>query len=433
MWWLLACSPEPGPLSLAPSPDAPSVVLASFAAPPGAAAVRVVDEDGAERLVPARREGGEVVAALVGLPAGSAFTATPLLGGTPGAEVDGEAPAAPAELPTFRVTLAEEVPESRFLVVLTDPVTSHVGVVDALGRWRWWWPAPATRTFSSPRPTAGGLLWSSQDRERADDVQQAHVVSLDGTVRRDVALTGAHHMVAETVDGELAWLAWDTRVVPWREGADARVTADRVLVGRGDGDEREVFAWFDDHGPAEVPCRHGEVRILRGGEPTYEWTHANSLAHEPVRDRLVVNARLTDTILSLDRATGAVAWQLGGPGATLDLDPADAFSHAHLSDVREDRVLVFDNGVHHEPQATRVREYAIDEVADRATLVRELPLGVYVDFLGDARWRDDGGVLVATSVPGTLTTWSADGRPTFRLSLDGDAVLGRVRELGAFP
>jgi hypothetical protein len=343
---------------------------------------------------------------------------TPLLGDVAGAPVRGEAPVAPDDLPRFAVVLADDVPDAAFLVALTDDRTSWVGVVDAAARWRWWWPAPPDRTFSSPRPSGDGVLFSSQDRDRADEVQYAHVVSWDGAARRDVALTGAHHMVTETVDGALAWLAWDTRVVPWLDGAPARVTADRVLTGAGDGDEREVFAWFDDRGPAEVPCVHGTYRISRGGEPTYEWTHANSLVHEPARDRLVANARLLDAIVSLDRVTGAVAWQLGGDAATLDLPAADAFSHAHLSDVREDRVLVFDNGVHHDPPATWVREYVIDEDAGAARLAREVPLGTYVDFLGDARWRDDGGLLVATSVPASLGTWDAAGAPAFRLRLD---------------
>jgi hypothetical protein len=430
MWWFLACAPEPGALTFASAPDAPAVVVASFPAPPGVAEVQVVDEDGRERTLPATRRGGRAEAAIVGLPAGSAFTATPLLDGRPGAEVRGQAPAAPDTLPGWSSALDEDPPSTGLLLTVIASDASHVGLVDADGRWRWWWTAPPDRTLSAARPTAdGGLLWSSQDRDRADALQLGHLWSWDGSRAREVALTGAHHMVDETVDGELAWLSWDTREVPWLGGEPARVTADRVLTGRGDGDEREVFAWFDDLGPAEVPCGHGTNQIQRGGAPTYEWTHANSLAHEPVRDRLVVNARLTDTILSLDRETGAVAWQLGGPGATLELPPGDAFSHAHFSDVREDRVLVFDNGVHHEPPTTRVREYVVDEDGGRAAVAREVPLDGFYDFLGDARWRDDGGLLVATASPGSVGAWRADGRPVWRLRIDGDAVVGRIWEV----
>jgi hypothetical protein len=436
MWlWVLlaACRPSPEGLTLRTSDDAASVVVATFRAPAGPAQVVVTDVDGEEHVFQAVRRGERAEAALVGLPAGEPFTAVPMSDGVAGDATEGWGPTLPEGVPQFVVSQGDDPPDTRFLVTLTDAVGSVVGVVDAQGRWRWWWEAPPDRTFSSPRPTADGFLWSSQDRERADVDQLAVVRSFDGTVAQDVALTGAHHMVAELDGGELAWLAWDTRVVPW-DGAPARVTADRVLVGRGDGDERELLSWFDDLGPAEVPCGHGLDPILRQGEPTYEWSHANSLVWEPETDTLVANARLTDTLIALDRATGDVRWQLGGPGATVAFErPGDAFSHAHLSDVAPDRVLVFDNGVHHPERRSRVVDYTIDTVAGTATVTDVLELGVFVSFLGDARWRDDGGWLVATSTPGSLTTWGADHTRRWSLRVDGDAVLGRVRELRSFP
>jgi len=83
-------------------------------------------------------------------------------------------------VPGWSVALDDEPPDAAFLVVVTTERVSVVGLVDAAGAWRWWWPAPADRTFSSPRPTADGVLWSSQDRARADAEQLAHVAVLTG-------------------------------------------------------------------------------------------------------------------------------------------------------------------------------------------------------------------------------------------------------------
>lgn len=429
--WPLACTPPPA-LELSPSPRAPSVVLARSTAA-GVTGVEVRAGDHGFEVPAEVGPDGVATAALVGLPAGEPFAARALGDDGPGEWVDGAAPALPDGVPGWSVALDDEPPDAAFLVVVTTERVSVVGLVDAAGAWRWWWPAPADRTFSSPRPTADGVLWSSQDRARADAEQLAHVRSLDGEVARDVVVTGAHHMVTEVEGGELAWLAWDTREVPWRGGEPERVTADRVRVGAGDGDEREVLAWFDDLGPAEVPCGHGTIPIQRGGEPTFEWTHANSLVWEPDAGLLLANARLTDELVAVDLA-GDVAWILGGPRATVAFaEPGDAFSHAHFSDARPGEVLLFDNGVHRSPPSTRVLGLAIDARAGVATKVREVWLPLVVPFLGDVRHRTDGGLLVATSTPGGLAVYDAADRPTFRLQLDGDAVVGRVREWPALP
>ena len=235
-------------------------------------------------------------------------------------------------------------------------------------------------------------------------------------------------MVEELDGGELAWLAWDIREVPWAGGVPTSVLADRLMVGDGAGEPRTVLSFFDDRGPPYVPCSHGLLRDDRLGVEVREWTHGNSVMWLEDSDDLLIVARLIDAVLRVDRQSGEVLWQMGGRDATLDYaDPSLAFSHGHASDAWEDGFLVFDNGSHRDPPASRVVEYAVDGETARATWIHDDPR--FVEFLGDARRLPSDDVLIAWSPLGVVEEVTRAHEVVWRLTFPTDVIAGRVRWL----
>lgn len=153
--------------------------------------------------------------------------------------------------------------------------------------------------------------------------------------------------------------------------------------------------------------------------------HPNGLA---VRDGLVLmSARHADAVYAIDFwNTGEVVWKLGGKpraGASLEMlgQPPTRLGRQH--DVRvlpNGNVTVFDNRTPFPfgepvpaPQVARYVEFAIDEGAGTATVVRQIRRtnGDSSGALGSARLQPDGGVVLNWgSVPGpTFTEVDADG------------------------
>lgn len=446
---LAACAPGTPPeavsygLRVAPSAVVPSVLVASWAAPPGEVGALELQRDGAPvATIPGRRSGALGQAALIGLEPGAAYRAVVRVGDREGPQAELVAPEPPAEIVPLWVAPGSvdgsALAGGHLLLAAVSDRASHVGVVDGDGRWRWWLPADPDRTFASARPTRDGrgILFLELDRARESDDARAVRVSWDGATRTEVSIPGAHHMVAELDQDELAWLTWDIRDVPWDQGEVSPVLADRLMVGRGDGDERELLSFFDDRGPPYVPCEHGLLPDQRLGVDLFEWTHGNSVVWDEPSDTITVIARLLDAIVRVDRRTGEVLWQAGGRDATLAWDDAgSAFSHGHASDLWADGGLVYDNGSHRDPPSSRVIEYTFDPDTGNATAVwtREDRFGRFNPYLGDVRRLPTGGVLVCDSALGTLQEIERDGTVSWWATTAPGEVPGRVEFLADWP
>lgn len=421
-----------GAATVTPSLLVPTVVTVSFDA--ASDGVVGVERDGvAAREVPAPAVDGRATATIVGLEAGSTFRLVPRVGEVTGGAATYRTPDVPEGM-AVRVTSVDparsDLASGFLLVALTDLLRSSVAIYDGDGDLVWWVEAEPGWTMSAPRPTRDGraILLAVNDRERATADQRAIRVALDGSAMTELPTPLAHHMVAELDRGELAWLAWDIREVPWAAGP-RDVLSDRLMVGVGD-DAEARFSFFDDRGPAYLPCSHGLLRDERLGIEVREWTHGNSVVWIEDTDQLLVVARLIDAVLLVDRESGEVVWQLGGRDATLSYaDPAMAFSHGHLSDAWDGGFLLFDNGSHRDPPVSRVVEYRIAGDTAEAVWVYDDPEGRLVEYLGDARRLPSDDVLVAWSPEGSVQEITREGEVVWALATEPDVVAGRVRFL----
>lgn len=346
-----------------------------------------------------------------------------------GAETTWRTPSPPTSLAQVEVSGSGSAmgPDDGVLMAIATQASSYVAVLDAAGRWRWWFEADAGLTVASPRPTLDGaaLLFAQHERERAQDLSVATTVRWDGTLRHDVRTETGHHMVAERPDGRLAWLGHtvERRTL---DGLEADVLSDTVRT-----DDGEVVFDFLAAGDPYVPCEHATQAVDKfAWHDVYEWTHSNSLVHDPDEGLYYVLARHLDALLAIDASTGAVRWQLGGRDATRAFaDPAMAFDHGHTSWVTADEAWIFDNGVHSD-RPSRLVHYDLTTEPVQALAAIEESEGRTVEFLGDVRPGPGDHVFGAWTVPGDVTEHDADGRVVWRAALGRGPVLGRIRYVG---
>ncbi len=232
-------------------------------------------------------------------------------------------------------------------------------------------------------------------------------MSLDGTELDPVPTPGAHHDFAPTPDG-YAYLALDVRPVQ-----DHAVVGDQILEVDAEGNLlRTVWSSFDtwsaDGATQPEPFYHQGL----------DWTHSNTLDYDAERDQLVVSVRNLSAILRIDRATGEVAEQIGGPTSDYPTVSGTPFEAQHSPFfVSDDEMLVMDNTF---KGVSAVRDYRLDASAGTLTELGSIvsPSGANVSALGDVAHDEDGRTLTSWGTAGSIEEVDADGVPTFRLDLD---------------
>jgi Arylsulfotransferase (ASST)/Secretion system C-terminal sorting domain/Fibronectin type III domain len=97
--------------------------------------------------------------------------------------------------------------------------------------------------------------------------------------------------------------------------------------------------------------------------------HGNSI--EVDNDgNILFSARHLDEITKIDVNTGNIIWRLGGKNNQFKFTN-DSIEFSYQHDVRRianGHITVFDNGNYHNPAATYIKEYALDEINKTATL-----------------------------------------------------------------
>ncbi len=412
----------------------PAVAIVTVTTAEGATAwVEYGLDDALDRATPAV-DGPDVQLPLLGLKAGRTYSWRAVSEGAAG-RVEGPtqtltALERPQGLPRLEVeaTGPSAMDEGYVLVSVTSALggptaEAWLAIYDGDGDPVWWRKHPSGHVTVSPTQgtTPGTVLWDRYDMRDTNLWAVAQQVSLDGTTFAEAPLSQGHHGVVEPEPGVLAWIARELRENPYGPG---HVTADRLYEAPADATRapRQVVGLYDDlfGGAFSSPCEHPQLGLVfEELFPVYEWSHLNSLAYLPDRDAYLLNVRWTDTLVLVDRASGQILWQLGGPDSDFRLPGGAApwvsaedtvLSHAHFSEAWDGGLVAFDNGSHRQPQVSSLVELAWSETTGTVEEVFrwEDPEGRYLAALGDVR-RVPGGYLASWSTAGELTVVDPSG------------------------
>jgi hypothetical protein len=212
-----------------------------------------------------------------------------------------------------------------------------------------------------------------------------------------------HHEAFPMYNGNVIAVARDIRPMlyngnQWDWKGDQLVEFDR--------DHNLVWNWsaFDHISMDNYDQRTYNIYDPASGDP-FDWTHTNSVVHDPRDDSVYISVRNLSRIMKIDHKTGDIIWTMGFPMQVGDSDFGDdLFSFQHAPQLLPNgNMLLFDNGSRRghsygiPPNAkSKAIELAFDwNNPEPASIVWEYTLPGFCSAWGDADRLPNGNTLVA--------------------------------------
>ncbi|TDC78844.1 arylsulfotransferase family protein [Actinomadura sp. 7K507] len=156
------------------------------------------------------------------------------------------------------------------------------------------------------------------------------------------------------------------------------------------------------------------------GKP-FDPIHLNSVQDDG--ETLLLSARNSCALYSLDRRTGAVRWRLGGNRSDFAIGADVEFAWQHDARRQPDGTIsLFDNQITDVGDGpSRGLVLKVDETARQVSLVREFGDGeTYGQYMGNMQMLPGGNALVGWGSTSAVTEFAADGRPVLEITGVGD-------------
>ena len=341
----------------------------------------------------------------------------------------------PADFPPWRFEALRPSPPGFFVVSFraSRDARSWVIVFDNEGVPRWWFN-PDTRVLWGQVLASGNLAWARSFGDGYGlDPRMAHEVRTPaGKLLRLAQTEGSiidGHEFRELGNGNVfvdTYVPEDADLR--RVGGPRRAAIVSAGIQELDPEGHEHWHWNSRghislgetgrwwHNVLSNPRR-------RQGRQTFDPVHINSIDPRG-RDEVVISTRHTDAVYGIDRASGEIAWKLGGgkTGKSLRIvgDPAGRpLGGQHDARIgRDGRLSVYDNGKDR-PRRPRVVFYRLDPKQGRARYLGQLNDSEVKTShcCGSARELPGGGWLVSWGDNPLLTAFDGDGKAVFRLEL----------------
>jgi outer membrane protein assembly factor BamB len=155
----------------------------------------------------------------------------------------------------------------------------------------------------------------------------------------------------------------------------------------------------------------------------YDYFHVNSIEVDAVGN-LLVSARNTSALYTLDRRTGAVLWRVGGKRSDFELSPAARFMFQHDARVHADgSITLFDDGPSSAAQVSRAIRLGVDRSERRVVLQQEFrhPDPHVAVAMGSAQVLADDSVVVGWGTVPSVTQFASDGTVRFDANFGNQA------------
>ena len=164
-----------------------------------------------------------------------------------------------------------------------------------------------------------------------------------------------------------------------------------------------------------------------GGNPTFDWTHSNSVYYDEDLDIVFVSIRNLSRITAIDYSTKQILWNMGVPDfmETIYFENSFDFSHQHSAQITNDKnIIFFDNGRDKNPELSRCVEISFDENLN-AELVWEhtLPPEMLTLSRGECDRLDNENTLISAGRTGNVVEVNNDNEIVWHLSVKENNVI----------
>ncbi len=248
-----------------------------------------------------------------------------------------------------------------------------------------------------------GVIYNSSDLNGDADATQALVwVSWTGEEVRTEEVPLLGHDFVELADGTVVSLAFEDR---------GEVVGTKLVEVAPYGTQTDTWSSWDCFDP----------ELTEHDEMSRGWTFANALDYDEPSDTYTMSFRNFGSLVSVDGASGACDWVMGGLASTVDIE-GETFEHQHQFVRTEDSLLVFDNdGM---SGASRLLEYSLD--GEQAEQIWEHAFEEWNVVLGDVHRLPDDDRLAVWAIHGQLDRISPAGEVITTLDTQEGVVVGFV-------
>jgi hypothetical protein len=300
-------------------------------------------------------------------------------------------------------------------------------VIDNAGRVVWYRALPGGATLNfQPQPT--GHYFTSPTNAAPGELRAWVEFDQLGSIVRTFGCAGGlrsrfHDLLAEP-DGAYWILCDETRTLDLSAiggVSGAQVTGTVVQHVGADGTARFQWNVFDHFAltDLEPASRNG---------PIVNFTHANALDFD-ANGHLLLSFRSLSELTSVDTATGAVRWRMGGPANQFTFSEAGApFTRQHgLRSISPGRLQVLDNLG--QQDGSRVEAFDLDEATRTVSRTAAMaPRPSVTAVLGGATQRLPGGRILAAFGNGNrVQEYDASGNVVWEIRGDAGYVYRATR------
>ena len=186
-------------------------------------------------------------------------------------------------------------------------------------------------------------------------------------------------------------------------------------------DVRTGEVLFEWHSLDHVPLTDSFVSAA--AVSPFDYFHVNSIGLD-LDGNLVVSARNTSAIYSLDRKSGAVRWRLGGRSSDFTLGPGAMFMWQHDARIHPDGTLtLYDDGPSASSSQSRAIRLGLDLGSMRADLLQAFlhPTPLLSTAMGNAQVLPGDGMIVGWGTEPYITEFAPTGEVRFDAMFTGGA------------
>ncbi len=212
-------------------------------------------------------------------------------------------------------------------------------------------------------------------------------VAPDASVERNLTVSGVGHDVEVLPDGNVLTIQVEDQDI-----AGQMVRGN--VIREYDKDDVNVWSWstFDDLDTSRIDADiSGNIE-----EIDVDWTHANRLYYDALRDEVLVSLRHQSWVVGVNHADASLAWRLGADG-DFTLTTGTWFDAQHSAQLLADgSLLLFDNRAI-SAEVSAVQVLSLDHAGMIATEVVRFPVDARVHGGGDVEAMPNGNFLTTIS------------------------------------
>ena len=174
---------------------------------------------------------------------------------------------------------------------------------------------------------------------------------------------------------------------------------------------------------------------------SFDWTHSNSVLHDPFTESVIVSIRNLSRITSIDYNSKIINWSLGESDFMTEIDFENEldFSQQHSAQLTsEGNLIFFDNARYQDPELSRCIEVGFDN-SNEPYLIWEhvLPDSMFTGSRGECDRLENGNSLISAGRTGNVIEVNAENELVWHLKVKNNltdiSIYRTQRAINLFP